>query len=975
MSWNTAHDDFEFACMTHNLMRNLSFDPQPCNLLPNPTSYTASGVLQLARGRIQGCDAIAAQLLGYSVEALLGRRLFDQAWQITHLDGSPLPLDTAINCKYHREIRLGLNRPDGKRLWLHLALTPLFQATTTDTVIATLTPITSPQPLTEQQPQFQHLIQQIAATVPGMLYVYDLIEQRNVYINRQVGEILGYTPEQFEQLGDRVLALLIHPEDSVRLIDHLGRFQTAIDSEVLEFEYRMRRSDGEWCWLLSKETIFSRTDAGAPRQILGVAQEITALKQRETERQQAEASLRESEARFRLMTELLPQIFWTTTIDGSFDYFSPRWEEYVGIDQTLTMGWNWSPVVHPDDLQTTVDRWTEALQTGQFYECEHRLRRYDGEYRWHLSRAMPLRDQAGQIIQWYGTAIDIHDLKQTTAALHQSNAILNTINESTPTLVYVKDRAGRMLVVNPAVLALIGKPAEKIVGKTALEFVEPIDEAEKIMDNDRVVMRTGEPQQFEEIVEVVGGRRVFLSVKAPYRDERGEIIGIIGVSSDITDRKQAELKREQLLALERQYTNQLQGLTAASIAINSAFSVEQVLQTITDQAAAIVGAHQSVTSLTSDQNWAQAITAVYLSEKYAQWRDYHAPSDGAGIYSCVCHNQPMRMTEAELEAHPHWKGFGKEAEHHPPMRGWLAAPLVGHNGQNIGLIQLSDKLDGEFTEADEAILVQLAQLASIAVENARLYEAEQQARSIAEASREEAQAANRIKDEFLAVLSHELRTPLNPILGWIKLLQNGRLDAEKSNAALATIERNARLQSQLVEDLLDISRIMRGKLTLNKSSINLKAIVGAAIETVRLAAEAKSIQLHSILDSNPQGAIGDAVRLQQVVWNLLSNAVKFTPGGGQIWVQLAQVGDHARIQVSDNGKGIDPNFLPYVFDYFRQEDSSTTRKFGGLGLGLAIVRQIVELHGGTVAVDSNGEGRGATFTVRLPLQVKFDSNH
>ncbi|WOD37439.1 sensor histidine kinase [Nodosilinea sp. E11] len=237
----------------------------------------------------------------------------------------------------------------------------------------------------------------------------------------------------------------------------------------------------------------------------------------------------------------------------------------------------------------------------------------------------------------------------------------------------------------------------------------------------------------------------------------------------------------------------------------------------------------------------------------------------------------------------------------------------------------------------------------------------------AEAAREEAETANRIKDEFLAVLSHELRTPLNPILGWSNLLRHGQLSAEKTAFAIDTIERNAKLQTHLIEDLLDITRIMRGKVRLNKTSVKLASIVDAALETVRLTAEAKFIHIQADLDRTVGEVFGDPTRLQQVVWNLLSNAVKFTEEKGTIKVNLVQIGNQAQIKVSDTGKGIHPSFLPHVFEYFRQEDGTTTRKFGGLGLGLAIVRHLVELHGGTVQADSPGEGLGATFTVRLPL--------
>ena len=236
-----------------------------------------------------------------------------------------------------------------------------------------------------------------------------------------------------------------------------------------------------------------------------------------------------------------------------------------------------------------------------------------------------------------------------------------------------------------------------------------------------------------------------------------------------------------------------------------------------------------------------------------------------------------------------------------------------------------------------------------------------------QAAREAAEHANQIKDEFLAVLSHELRTPLNPILGWAKILQSPRISPEKLQQGLSTIERNAKQQVQLIDELLDISGIIRGKLNLNFASVVLSEPITAALETVRLAAEAKAIQLEVCLNPTVEPVRGNAGRLQQVMWNLLSNAIKFTPTGGRVTVQLTQVDRDAQIQVSDTGKGIHPEFLPHVFELFRQQDSSTTRQFGGLGLGLAIARQVIEAHGGTITAASAGQGQGATFTVQLPI--------
>ncbi len=247
-------------------------------------------------------------------------------------------------------------------------------------------------------------------------------------------------------------------------------------------------------------------------------------------------------------------------------------------------------------------------------------------------------------------------------------------------------------------------------------------------------------------------------------------------------------------------------------------------------------------------------------------------------------------------------------------------------------------------------------------ERARLLERERQAR-------QEAEEASRMKDEFLATVSHELRTPLNPILGWAYNLRAGGVEPELMQEGLETIERNARVQSKLVEDLLDVSRIIAGKLHLDVRPVRLQTVIEAAVESVRLAAQAKRIELVLHFDPGIPGVMGDSGRLQQVFWNLLSNALKFTPEGGRIEVQLQKTNSHVEAAVTDSGEGIPPDFLPYVFERFRQADSSITRKYGGLGLGLAIVRHLVELHGGTICAESAGAGRGATFSLRLPAMA------
>jgi len=275
----------------------------------------------------------------------------------------------------------------------------------------------------------------------------------------------------------------------------------------------------------------------------------------------------------------------------------------------------------------------------------------------------------------------------------------------------------------------------------------------------------------------------------------------------------------------------------------------------------------------------------------------------------------------------------------------ISTPLRDETGQLRGF----SKIMRDFTERKQA-----------EDERNQLLAREQEARATAE-------AANRLKDEFLATLSHELRSPLNAMLGWTRLLNSRKFDEATTARAMQTIERSAKSQAQLVEDLLDVSRIIQGKLRLNVRPIELVSVIEAAIETVRPAADAKEIRLQSVLDPAAGPVAGDFDRLQQIVWNLLSNAIKFTPKQGLVMVRLERVNSHVEITVTDSGKGINPEFVPYVFERFRQADSSSTRVYSGLGLGLAIVRQLVELHGGTVRADSEGEGKGATFTIKLPL--------
>jgi signal transduction histidine kinase len=406
----------------------------------------------------------------------------------------------------------------------------------------------------------------------------------------------------------------------------------------------------------------------------------------------------------------------------------------------------------------------------------------------------------------------------------------------------------------------------------------------------------------------------------------------------------------------RQHATQLHRLSTASLAINSAQSIDRIVRVATDQAREVVGAHQAMTTMTPGQAVPKLLNFASFSDKYVI-RPQVAPSleQHPVLALAWASSKPIRMSQQELEA----QAPPLAAHEIIPLRGLLAAPLTLRDGRCMGLIALSDKYEGEFNDDDQAVLVQLAQMASVAIENT-IYAEERE--------------ANRLKDEFLSTVSHELRTPLNVISTWAQLL---KIDSSPGNInhGLTVIERNVRAQTKLIEDLLDLSRITSGKLRLSLRPMNLASVVESAADALRPIVEEKGIALEYLIETAQPMVNCDPDRMQQVVWNLLSNAAKFTPRGGKITVCLKDAGDLLRLTVADTGEGIDRDFLPYVFERFRQADSSSSRRYTGLGIGLNIVRHIVQLHGGDVTAESLGRGRGATFTITMPRAAVVRSSN
>ncbi|MCC3410826.1 MAG: PAS domain-containing protein [Microcoleus sp. PH2017_29_MFU_D_A] len=634
--------------------------------------------------------------------------------------------------------------------------------------------------------------------------------------------------------------------------------------------------------------------------------------------------------------------------------------------------------IHPDDRDSIARAIAFSLDNKIEYQHEFRVIWPDGSLHWIAARGKFFDDGTGKSVRSIGVVWDITDRKLSEARIQENEENLRFALEAANTVAFSWDVVSAEIRRFSNAQTEIGLHPDSAVGtfEEKKNAVHRDDRDSFLADLDAALSGSGFYDS-EHRQERPDGSVIWLHDKGRVVfDASGKPVRLFGVAIDITARKQLEYDRSQALARERSYLHRLQKLTSASVALHSMLSVADIVQLAADSARQILEVHQAAVNLSPSAHWDVGISKFSLSEKYAQWQDYCEEPDGTGIYQEVCrHQQAMRMTQSELEAHQAWRKFGKAADKHPPMRGWLAVPLTARDGRNMGLIQLSDKYEGEFGEDDESILMQLAQAVSASIENARLYE--------------ESQQANRMKDEFLATLSHELRSPLNAILGWAQLLRNRSFSPAATARALETIERNAKLQTQLIEDLLDISRIIRGKLTLNPCPVNLISMVEGAVNTVRLAADAKSIDVElAILDLgldtaefcplkevygdresplNPRFLVsGDPGRLQQIIWNLLTNAIKFTPRGGRVEIRLQRFDSEVELTVTDTGIGIAANFLPYVFESFRQADATITRNYSGLGLGLAIVRQLVELHGGRVWAQSPGLDMGSTFTFRLP---------
>lgn len=700
----------------------------------------------------------------------------------------------------------------------------------------------------------------------------------------------------------------VHPEDRERVLAAIDRcVETGEDYDI---EFRVVYPNGNIRWALSRGKVFYDRSGQAIR-MAGNDIDIT-------ERKQVETALKQSEERFRQLAENIDAVFWIKEVpENRVSYVSLAYERLWGFNpQKLYQKQQvWSDYIYPEERESIDKAFREKALLGQFDE-EYRIVLADGSIRWVRDRCFPLQNEAGEIYRFAGITEDITDRKRSEQARKESEERLQMAIEASGSGLWDWNIVTNEDYLSPRWLEMLGYNLGELPEhyNTWEQLIHPEDRAWVLELLNAHLQDDSVPYKFEYrmLIKSGGWKWIANYGKVVRRDERGNPLRMAGIHHDISDRKQAE---EELRQSEERYRYLAEAIPQLVWTCDARGNCDYVNQQLCDY-----------TGLSLDravgQGWLEAVHPDDRQLSQALW------------INAVCQGTYYR----------HEYRFRQASDGSYRWHLILGLPVKDSQGKVL-------KWFGTCTDINEQ--------KQLEIERARLLDLEQTARA-------EAERANRIKDEFLAILSHELRSPLNPILGWVQLLQTQKFDPTRIAQGLATIERNAKLQTQLIDDLLDVAKILRGKLSLNALPLNLVFVIEAALDTVRTAAVAKSILLYPTL-ANIGQVSADPTRLQQVIWNLLSNAIKFTPEGGRVDIRLEKVDHSAQITVSDTGKGINPDFLPHIFEYFRQEDVSITRKHGGLGLGLAIVRHLVEAHGGTISASSPGQGRGATFTVNLPL--------
>jgi PAS domain S-box-containing protein len=615
-------------------------------------------------------------------------------------------------------------------------------------------------------------------------------------------------------------------------------------------------------------------------------------------------------SQFATISDVVREAVVVRTLDGIVSGWNPAAERMLGYTSQEIIGKPVSILVPTELLQQEIQILERARQGERTEDFETRRVQKNGRVIEVSVSFAPLRDEVGRVSALLTVITDASERKRLEIA-ERDQLFLGSIVSSADDAIVSKDLNGVVTSWNKAAERLFGYTAEEMIGKP-IDVLIPRnhpDEEAQILKR----IRRGEPIEHYETDRMrKDGTIINISVTiSPIRDRIGRIIGASKIARDITERKRLQKAEEAesfLTAVVESAEDAIIGKTLDGIVISWNPAAEKLYGYT---AAEIVG--KPVTILIPPDH----------------------PNEEAQILDRIRRGDRIRHYET--------KRMRKDGEIIDVAQ--TLSPVKDSLGRIIGVSNITRGI----------------------AQQKRSEEREREALKQAQDAKRQAEEASRAKDEFLATVSHELRTPMTAILGWSRMLLAGQLTAERQQKAIETIDRNARSQAQLIEDLLDISRIVSGRLRIDFKSVDLANVIAAAVEAVRPAAEAKNIRIQTILSSGTGPILGDAERLQQVIWNLLSNAIKFTPRDGLVQIELHRVESQIEMCVTDNGVGIKPEFLPHLFERFTQADSSITRSRGGLGMGLAIVKSLVELHGGVVSASSAGQGRGATFTVKLPV--------
>lgn len=896
----------------------------------------ADGItMQDASGRLVYVNDEAARLSGFSGpaamlaatrEELLGRfEMFDESGAT--MPPERLPGRRALRGERVEDVLIHYRpREGGADRWSLVSATPIHDPSgALRFVVNILKDVTAQRAAAAERAESERRFQAVFDSALDAIMLAD-DAARLVEANRAACELLGLPREQ---LLTRQVPDLSPPGDREAFLAHWQEFLREGEQRG---ELLLLRGDGS-----TLEVEYSASAHVLPGRHLTVLRDISA-------RRRTERALSYQHKLTQTITDNASSGLFLIDEGRRCTYMNPAAAEMTGYTLAEVQGRPLEEVIGgPSPAERPIARATreQAPTRG-----EDLLFRRGGRRLPVAFTASPIVEDGGAV----GSVLEVRDIaeeQRTGDALRLQAQVLQSMAEG----VCVVDVRGTILLTNAAEDALFGcAPGERLGRPVTSQTADPEGVHARLVSElfaePRRSAWTGELDNVR-----ADGTRFTTLARISALELSGERL-LVRVQTDVTQEKR-DREAQQFLA-------------RASALLGASLEQSKTLQDLAELAVPALGTWCQVFTR-EGEGPAELVAVAHRDPARAELlrelhRRFPPQLSTPGPMTVLRTGAGLRVTEvtdAMLRAAVHDPEELEMVQTLAP-RSWISAPLA-ILGRVFGVLSVtSDEPGRRYDAADQALLAEVARRASAALENARLF-------ALAQRERARAEEANRAKDLFLSTLSHELRTPLTAILGWTRMLRTHALSDEKREKGLETIDRNARAQVAIIEDILDLSRIVTGKLRLDLRPTELDAVIESALDTVRPAADARAIRLLPALDPAAGAVIADPERLQQVVWNLLTNAVKFTPRGGEVRVWLRRDGSQVEIVVADTGQGLDPEFLPHVFDRFRQADASTTRSHGGLGLGLAIAKHLVELHGGAIFAESEGPGRGAVFTVRLPI--------